>query len=282
MGKQSEVLSPLTAEREQGLTARIDAAVYAERVLAQDVTSGVCANTAELTTVVAEGWQAWQELIELNLRFVRYLARRHHTRSGRPMDELVQEGCLGLMEAIRRFDSGRGTRLATAAGPWITAAMSRVDDYATLTPGASKRRDRRRVVRKVAEELWQAYHRDPTTAEVAARVREPAATVAQHLTDEPQCVSLNASSGQEWDPPDLRWDPAVAYEEATVQRARQLMACLPSAHRRVVEIRYGFAGDSPTAWKALARSLGVGVARARRLEHEAREMMREAGGRIPA
>lgn len=253
----------------------IEAGVYADRILAGEVSTAVSASEEELREIVAQGRQAWLDVIERNLRLVRFLARRHHLRSGRPVEELFQEGCLGLMEALRRFDSQRGVRVATVAGPWVTAAMGRVDDHATLTAGEAKRRDRRRRARVASAELSQAFLREPTVGEVAAHVGEAARQVARHLTHEADSVSLQAMAGDVADIPDDRWDPGALPTTTTALDVRRMVAGLPPLHRLVVEARYGLGPRTEQAtWRDVARSLGMGVMRTRRLEAEARAMLR--------
>ncbi|WP_028709378.1 sigma-70 family RNA polymerase sigma factor [Propionicicella superfundia] len=259
------------------LAIAVEAGVYAEQVLSGRVTTGVGATPAELARVAAAGRRAWRELIEAHLRLVGFLARQEARRTGRSQDELFQEGCVGLIEALERFDHRRGVRPATAAGPWIRAAMGRVDAHATLTSAAAKRRGRRSRTRRMAGELFQVYQRPPSTAEVAARTGEDVHRVAGWLATEPATVPLHTADGGV-EVPDRRWDPGAACPGLVPADLPRLVAGLPPAERRVIEVRYRLGVGGPRAsWPQVAASLGIGVTTARRLEATALERLRSQG-----
>lgn len=282
MTRQRTLPQPRIDQRtETALAARIEAGVFAEHVLAGDVPAGVDATDDELATVVEAGRAAWVALIEAHLGLVGHFAAREERRSGQARDELFQEGCVGLIEALTRFDHRRGLRLATAAGAWIRAAMSRVDAHVTLSPNAAKWRDRRSRTRRLAGDLSQAFGRAPSPAEVAVCAGEDVDRVARWLGAEPDAQSVETDGGGA-DLPDRRWDPGALSPSPSAD-VRVLVEELPAAERQVIQARYALgACDAVATWAQVATSLGMGVTTVRRLETSALGRLRSGCERAVA
>ncbi len=159
----------LTAAEERELAYRIEvgALAWAERHAPVRRTD---ATAAELLALERDGRLARQRFVQSNLGLVVGLVRGSVARTGLPRDELFQEGCLGLMIAVARFDHRRGLRFSTYAVPWIRArlgeAVQRRGGGSSL-PAAGV--GRLREARAAEDELVQALGRDATPAEVAAR-----------------------------------------------------------------------------------------------------------------
>lgn len=247
----------------------IEAGIYADHILSGGLVSDTGATPSELATISLRGKQAWREVVQAGLRLVGYLAAQHRRRSGRPWEELFQEGCLGFMEALRRYDYRRRLRISTAVVPWITAAMGRVDRHVTLTSAQAKHRDRSQRAYRAAVEMSQVSGRDATIQEIAAEMEESIPRVALLLARQGHAVSLQSLIGGGWDLPDSRFDPGILALTVSDREIRRLVETLPPLERRVIELRYGFGSGVPVAWRDTALVLGVGVARARRLESEA-------------
>jgi RNA polymerase sigma factor (sigma-70 family) len=247
--------------------------MYAERLLACDVPRRVEATDDELEAVAEAGRAAWDTLIRAHLALVGHFAAREERRTGQPRDELFQEGCVGLIEALRRFDYRRGLRLATAAGTWIRAAMGRVDAHVTLTPNAAKWRDRRSRVRRMAGDLSQTFGRVPSPAEVALHAGEDVDRVVGWLGADADAQPVETDGGGA-DLPDRRWDPGALPSPLSAEVCA-LVDGLPPAERRVIEARYALStGAARATWSQIATSLGMGVTTARRLEASALRRLR--------
>jgi RNA polymerase primary sigma factor len=236
------------------------------------------ATDEELRALEEAGARAQQEFVAANLGLVGSVLAGY-TRGGAPAADLFQEGCLGLMAAVERFDHERGVRFSTYATYWIRARLSAASSRFTgaVTVPAS-RTDQLRTAHGVETALAQRLGRLPSVAEVAAALgrdeRWTAALLAQR----------GARSLEELDDHALHRLSAIAVEaeegpgpEPEVW-ARRLLATLTGFDRRVVELRLGFGGSGPASLASVARELGVPVGRVRRAELRALEQLR---GRCP-
>lgn len=236
------------------------------------------ASEEELLALEEAGVQAQQEFVRANLGLVGAVLAPY-ARSGAPAADLFQEGCLGLIAAIERFDHRRGVRFSTYATYWIrtyvSSATSRFGSAVTLPVGRS---DQLRAAHGVESALTQRLGRLPTVAEVAADLgRDERWTAgllgqrgAQSLDelDERALLRLSeAASGA---------DEGVSQEPE--RWARKLLATLTGFDRQVVELRLGFGGRAPSSLASIARELGVPVGRVRRAERRALDELR---GRCP-
>src|SRR5215213_8266169 len=114
----------LNAEQEVELAKRVEAGLYAERLLDEGAAMPAGASVAELSVLAADGRQAKDAFITANLRLVVSIARRY-TRSAMPLLDLVQEGNSGLVRAVEKFDYQRGYKFSTYATWWVRQAISR-------------------------------------------------------------------------------------------------------------------------------------------------------------
>jgi RNA polymerase sigma-32 factor len=191
-----------------------------------------------------------RRLIEANLRLVLKIARGLDRSRGRAFDDIVQEGCLGLMEAIRRFDPAKGARLTTYAALWIRAYIMK---YAM---------DNVRIVRAVRTRAERAAFFQGTVGspEVSmdARRAEDGATLADLLPDAAP-------------PPDRRLE--VAELLSRVQSSgRALAPRLPPSHAQV--LRQRVLAEEPAPRLLVARRMSVSGERVRQIEIQLRAMIR--------
>jgi RNA polymerase sigma factor (sigma-70 family) len=231
------------------------------------------ATDEELWALEEAGARAQQELVAANLGLVGAVLGPY-ARGGASVADLFQEGCLGLIAAVERFDHRRGVRFSTYATYWIRAgvgaATSRLASAVTVPVS---RTDQLRVAHGVESELTQRLGRLPTVAEVAAAIgrdeRWTGALLGQRGVrsldelDERALHRLSATA---------QTDEGPSREPAAW--ARRLLAGLTAFDRRVLELRLGFGGRSPSSLAAVARELGVPVGRVRRAEARALEQLR--------
>ena len=252
----------LQREIEAGLLARAARATGAGWADATDT---------ELRLIAEQGERARQRFIHANLRLVRMVARQVAIRTRLPEADLYQEGCIGLITAITRFDHARGFRFSTYALFWIRAHVcgTAARQLGTLNLPTS-RAEQLRSARGKEVELAQTLGRAPTVAEVAEALGRDTAWTAGLLAHQApgSLDALDDSALQRLAA------PAEAYADPDDQSGlRDLLWRLDEFGRRVLELRMGFGGE-PRSYAETARTLGVTVNRVRRAEARALESLR--------
>jgi RNA polymerase primary sigma factor len=229
---------------------------------------------------------AKRRLIESNLRLVMSIAR-NYVNSGVPLLDLIQEGNLGLIRAVEKFDGSRGFKLSTYATWWIRQAITRAiaDQGRTIRLPVHVVDQVRRVTR-ARRVLAQKLGREPLPEDIALETGYPAKRVSELLELVEDPVSLETPVG-EGDSlyGDLLEDTNSAQPEAvTAERLREAeisdaLARLNPRMRRVIELRYGLAGEKPRSLEEVGGLLGVTRERVRQLESSAfRELQAHAPG----
>lgn len=261
----------LAPEEEQQLAHQIEAGLLAREARAGHRWAGD-ASPAELTLLEQLGVQARERYIKANLRLVAMVSGPAAARSGLSANDLFQEGCLGLIQAVERFDHRRGHRFSTYALFWIRAFVgaATASRLGALNLPAS-RAEKVRAVRGMANELTQILGRSPSTAELAAHLGRPAGWVSELLAHQPP----RSLASVETVAADLADDQAG--DESTADDLRplsaHLLAQLPDLERRVLSARLGFTGRVHS-YVDTAASLELSVSKVRRLETKALERLR--------
>ncbi|MFE0628364.1 RNA polymerase sigma factor [Streptomyces sp. NPDC058864] len=272
----------LTAEEEVELARRVEAGLFAEEKLnsAPDPDSRLA---VDLDRLVVLGRMAKRRLIEANLRLVVSVAKRYVGR-GLTMLDLVQEGNLGLIRAVEKFDYARGYKFSTYATWWIRQAMSRAlaDQARTIRVPVHVVELINRVVR-VQRRLLQERGYEPTTEEVGAHLEISPERVSEVLRLAQEPVSLHAPVGEEEDVAlgDLieDGDAASPVESASFLLLREhleaVLSTLGERERKVVQLRYGLVDGRPRTLEEIGRIFGVTRERIRQIESKTLNKLRD-------
>ncbi|MFF3306772.1 RNA polymerase sigma factor [Streptomyces sp. NPDC004082] len=272
----------LTAAEEVELARRVEAGLFAEEKLrlARDLDSQLA---LDLDRLVVMGRMAKRRLIEANLRLVVSVAKRYVGR-GLTMLDLVQEGNLGLIRAVEKFDYARGYKFSTYATWWIRQAMSRAlaDQARTIRVPVHVVELINRVVR-VQRRMLQERGYEPTPEEVAAHLDLPGERVSEVLRLAQEPVSLHAPVGEEDDVAlgDLieDGDAASPVESAAFLLLREhleaVLSTLGERERKVVQLRYGLADGRPRTLEEIGRIFGVTRERIRQIESKTLNKLRD-------
>jgi RNA polymerase primary sigma factor len=228
--------------------------------------------------------QAKKRLIEANLRLVMSITR-NYTKAGVPLLDLIQEGNLGLIRAVEKFDWRMGYKLSTYATWWIRQAVTRAlaDQGRTIRLPVHVAEQVRRVM-KARRVLSQKLNREPTLPEVAVEAGFPEKKVRDLLSLVEDPVSLETPVGDgESIYGDLIEDVNAELPEATTadrMRSRELakaLATLNPRMRHVIARRFGLDGAAPQTLEQVGTELGITRERVRQLESRAlRELRTQA------
>ena len=227
---------------------------------------------------------AKREMIERNLGLVYSVARPYRGR-GVPFEDLVQEGTVGLVRAVEKFDHRRGFKFTTYAVWWIRRALiSAIGAERTIRIPASAEHQLA-AVRRAEDELRCEAAGPVTDGAIASRTKLSPRTVAALRTAAHVTTSLDSASGGNGTPlGELIADSvaADAWELTDLSESQRqvwhMLGALPAKHRQVLARRYGLDGIDAQSHHEIARWLGVGEERSRQIEREALHWLRELGG----
>lgn len=253
-------------------------------LLARQIEAGVLARAArmgggfgdatptELKLIEEDGERARQRFIQANLGLVAMVSRQSATRSRLGAADLFQEGCIGLITAVERFDVSRGNRFSTYALFWIRAY---VNGATARQLGAvnlpTSRAEQLRSARGVEAELAQRLGRVATVTEVAEALgRTESWTSGLLAHQQPQSIELLDVSTLDTLGGGDDLDAVLGHQ----LRIEDLLDRLDRLARHVLELRLGLADGPPQSYAGAARTLGMSVTKVRRIELRALETLR--------
>jgi len=278
----------LTAEQEVDLAKRIEAGVFAAHKL-ESAKRLTPQRRIDLKMIVREGNRARNHLLVANLRLVVSLAKRY-TGRGMPLLDLIQEGNLGLIRAVEKFDYTKGFKFSTYATWWIRQAISRgmADQGRTIRLPVHLVEQVNKLSR-LKRELHQQLGRDATMAELAAESGIPEEKIADLLDHARDPVSLDMPVGSDEEAPlgDFIEDSESTSAEAAVVAGfmhddiNKVLRTLDEREQTVVRLRYGLDDGRPRTLDEIGRVFGISRERVRQIERDSMAKLR-AGERSEA
>ncbi|MGI8528065.1 MAG: RNA polymerase sigma factor [Geodermatophilaceae bacterium] len=272
----------LTAEQEVDLAKRIEAGLYAGRLLADSPTTFSSARNRDLKVLARDGAAAKQHLLEANLRLVVSVAKRY-TGHGMAFLDLIQEGNLGLIRAVEKFDYTKGFKFSTYATWWIRQAITRAmaDQARTIRIPVHMVEVINKLAR-VQRQMLQDLGREPTPEELAKELDMTPEKVVEVQKYGREPISLHTPLGEDGDSEfgDLIEDseaivPADAVSFTLLQE--QLHAVLDTLSEReagVVSMRFGLTDGQPKTLDEIGKVYGVTRERIRQIESKTMSKLR--------
>jgi RNA polymerase primary sigma factor len=277
---------PLLTRAEEGeLSKRIERGRAARQELAR--AASTARQRAQLVDLINDGVAAREHLILANSRLVISVAKKYAGR-GVPFLDLIQEGHIGLMRAVKKFDYRRGFKFSTYATWWIRQAISRaVADHGRTIRVPVHMGDRINKMRRLWHRLTQELGRDPTAAEVAEALGEPLEKVEDMLRVAQRPLSLErpVDEGEDSLIGDFIEDEeAPAPEEVATEHLREahlqnVLDTLPFREARVLQLRYGLHDGRFHTLQEVGLKMGITRERVRQIESQALRRLRSPDNR---
>ena len=280
--KQIGKVSLLNAEQEVDLARRIEAGLYAEYKLKNQADEMTSRERRELHFLAQDGQQAKNHLLEANLRLVVSLAKRY-TGRGMQFLDLIQEGNLGLIRAVEKFDYTKGYKFSTYATWWIRQAITRAmaDQARTIRIPVHMVEVINKLAR-VQRQMLQDLGREPTPEELAKELDMTAEKVVEVQKYGREPISLHTPLGEDGDSEfgDLIEDseaivPADAVSFTLLQeQLHHVLDTLSEREAGVVSMRFGLGDGQPKTLDEIGKVYGVTRERIRQIESKTMSKLR--------
>ncbi len=276
--KEIKQYALLTAEEEQALGTKIQAAARSESLLAEGAIG-----IREAERIQADAAMARERMINANLRLVISVAK-HFRNRGLAMEDLIEEGNVGLVNAVDRFDPSVGSRFSTYASYWIDQAMRRAVQNATqMIHIPSYLMEQIGAMRLAMRQLEEGLGRPPTVDELAAHreitPRKAAAVVqAIRACACPNQATSDADGNSVTDSlPDHRMPTPhdAVFNESDAELVTQLLGRINDREATVLQLRYGLKDGRKMTLKEIGETVGLTRERVRQIEKEAKRKLEE-------
>jgi len=272
----------LTIDEEVDLAQRIQKADTARLDLRHMKDRRKVGLRKELETAIQDGRQAREHLIKANTRLVVSIAKKYIGR-GVPFLDLIQEGNLGLMKAVSKFEVERGFRFSTYATWWIRQTITRaIADQGRTIRVPVHMTDRIRTMYKAARRLEQNFGRPPTAEEIAGELEVEPSRVEWMLQVSWVPISLESPVGDEEDsefgmfvedeitPPPSQ----TAYQNMLRERVEKVLSTLSPREARIIRLRFGLENGHPYTLEEVGQKFGLTRERIRQIEGKALRRLR--------
>ena len=280
--KQIGRVSLLNAEQEVDLSERIEAGLYAQHLLDTEGEDMDFKRRRELKWAANDGKKAKDHLLEANLRLVVSLAKRY-TGRGMLFLDLIQEGNLGLIRAVEKFDYTKGYKFSTYATWWIRQAITRaMADQARTIRVPVHMVEVINKLSRVQRQMLQDLGREPTPDELARELDMPVEKVQEVQKYGREPISLHTPLGEDGDSEfgDLIEDTdAIAPSDAVAfsllqEQFQQVLETLSPREAGVIKMRYGLEDGQPKTLDDIGRVYGVTRERIRQIESKTMSKLR--------
>jgi RNA polymerase primary sigma factor len=286
--KEAGKVPLLTAEEEVSLAKRIEAADFAREALDERGYEMSEDERWELDRIIFDGDMAQEHLIRANSRLVISVAKRFVGR-GVPFLDLIQEGNIGLIRAVRKFEYQRGHKFSTYATWWIRQAISRaVADQGRTIRVPVHMGDQLNKLRRVTLELQQELGRDALPEEIAKRMDTTADKVLNLIEISWRPISLDSPIDDESDSElgDFIEDTSSpAPDEMTTanllrEQVDEVLGRLPPREAEILKMRYGLDDGETHTLEEVGKKIGVTRERVRQLEAQALNRLRRSSAHV--
>jgi RNA polymerase primary sigma factor len=272
----------LTAEQEVDLAKRIERGRKGREQLARGETA--TKSDQQLQHLVEDGWAAREHLVLANSRLVISVAKKYIGR-GVPFLDLIQEGNIGLIRAMKKFDYRRGYKFSTYATWWIRQAITRaIADQGRTIRVPVHMGDRINRLHRETHRLTQTLGRAPTTDELSVAMDVPPKKVEEMIQAAWRPISLETPTDSEDDSVlgdfvedrDSPAPPEVATQSLLREQLHDVLGTLPARESRILQLRYGLLDGTSYTLEEVGRKMGVTRERVRQIEAQAFRRLRQS------